>query len=81
MQPQFKIGETVQLSEAGRENENYEDRPLKITAIYDHYTPAARMVHDPTGHPGYDSDVNEPLYDFENYPHALYEYEIEEKEA
>lgn len=78
MKPQFSIGQTVQLSDVGRENENYEDRPLVITAVYDHYTPAAQMDRDPTGHPGYDSDVNEPLYEFEGYPNALYEYEIEE---
>lgn len=78
MEAQFKIGQTVQLSDVGRENENYEDRPLKITAVYDHYVTSARMDSDPTGHPGYDSDVNEPLYEFEYYPHLLYEYEIEE---
>lgn len=77
MKPKYTAGQTVRLSEAGRENENYDDVPMTIRAIYDHCTPAANMAKDPTGHPGYDSGIGEPLYEFDNYPHALYEYEIE----
>jgi hypothetical protein len=77
MTPQFSIGQTVQLSDAGRENESYKDiaEPLTITAIYDH------IGRDETGHPGYDPNIGQPLYDFAGCNFSLYEYEIEETEA
>lgn len=67
----YHIGDRVKLSEAGRENDCYtqfRDRTLIVTAI-------SRNRRE---HPGFDEAAGSALYDFEDCPCSLYEWEMEE---
>lgn len=74
MQAAFKIGTRVKVS-PDNDNECYNSFRGKVL-IVDH---VSRSTQD---HPGYDTGVNEPLYDMidattgENIPCSLYHYEL-----
>lgn len=66
----YKIGDKVRLSADGRENECYRkfwERTLTVCDV-------SRSRKD---HPGFDEAAGSALYDFEECPFSLYEWEME----
>ena len=75
--PHYKVGGQFKLSADAIENygEQYTDKIFTVRAVYDHYTPVAKMSQDATGHPGFDAAGGSPLYGSElNFD--LYEWEM-----
>jgi hypothetical protein len=67
MKPRFKIGDKVYMSANAAENYN-ESTNREFTV--DHVATSEAQ------HPGFDTGVNQPLYDLVGYPYSLYEYEL-----
>lgn len=74
MRAEYKLGDKVKVRE-DNDNENYKDFKNKVLII----TSIATSIEE---HRGFDTGINQPLYDLEDekgkeIPFSLYEYELE----
>jgi hypothetical protein len=79
MRRRYRIGDRFKLSDDALENygEKYRDQVFTVRGVFDHYVSPAFMARDPTGHPGFDANGGSPLYEADDAPGALYEWEME----
>ena len=69
MKAKYKVGDEVKVAKSC-ENDSYDSFRDQILTV-------SHVATNSSQHPGFDSGVNEPLYDFEGIPCSLYQYELE----
>jgi len=76
----FKVGDkfTLKAGETDQYPEEYHNgRVFTVSGVFDHHVPAKDMHNDPTGHPGFDGGSGSCLYEADDLPFALYDWEME----
>jgi len=68
MKTTYKIGDRVRVS-PDNDNENYDSFRNKVLTV-------SHVATNSSQHPGFDSGVNQALYDFKGINCSLYEYEL-----
>lgn len=74
----YKVGQSFELSGEALDNygEEYRGRVFKVSGVFDHYAPPSTMASDATGHPGFDESAGSCLYEADDLPFAVYDWEM-----